>query len=221
MVNTIIFDLGGVLLDLDMHQCFERVEALGVDMNKLSKATTEDNLGVGASICEGMSASGILHLYQIGKISTEDFIRTIQEMSKEGTTYKQVLDAWNSCLLTIPEYKLEFINELQDEGYHIFLLSNTNDAHWHYIMENCFPKPVENYFEKTFLSQEMGMAKPNTEIFKNVLNQIQVPASECLFIDDTRVNCEVAQTLGIHCYNTSVRTDFREAIRKLIYFLES
>ena len=107
MIKTIIFDLGGVLIDLDMQRCFDRVKALGVDMDKLSESTTDDDSAEGATICEGVTAIGILHQYQVGRIPTQDFIEAIKKMSTPGTSYQQVLDAWNSCLLTIPQYKLD------------------------------------------------------------------------------------------------------------------
>lgn len=209
--KAIIFDLGGVLIDLDMHKCFENIRALGVDLDALSKSS--DSSEQGATICEGITASGMMHLYQIGKVSTEEFIGLMLRLNGEGNTFQQLLDAWNSCLLTIPDYKLDFIKELRQQGYAIYLLSNTNDAHWKYIEENSFPVPVSHYFDRCFLSQEMGMAKPNADIFESVLQQIGIPAKECLFLDDSKANCDAAEKLGIHCINVPVRTDFRDMVR--------
>lgn len=216
MIKSIIFDLGGVLLDLDMNKCFENFKALGVDMDRLNKMSTNISNGKGATLCEGITASGLLNLYQIGKVSTNEFFDTILKLTNGNTTYQQVLDAWNSCLLTIPQYKLDFIKEIRAEGYKTYLLSNTNDAHWQYIERNNFPEPVSNYFHQLFLSQEMGMAKPNAEIYEEMLRQISTPAEECLFLDDSSANCKAAEALGIHSYNVSVRTDFREEVRSMM-----
>lgn len=213
-MKAIIFDLGGVLIDLDMHQCFENIRALGVDLDAISKAT--DNSEQGATICEGITASGMMHLYQVGKVSTDDFIGLMARLSADGTTRQQLLDAWNSCLLTIPSYKLDFIKELRQQGYATYLLSNTNDAHWKYIEENSFPEPVSCYFDHCFLSQEMGMAKPNADIYESVLQQIGIPAEECLFLDDSKVNCDAAEKLGINCINVPVRTDYCEEVRQYL-----
>lgn len=215
MIRTVIFDLGGVLLDLDMNACFENMRGLGLDMNAITKSASPQE-GQGAVICEGLSASGALHQYQVGKISTIDFITLIQTNCRPGTTYQEALDAWNSCLLTIPQYKLDYIKELKEKGYNVHLLSNTNDAHWKYISEQCFPVDPANYFDRLFLSQEMQLAKPNAEIFKEVLRQLAVPADECLFIDDSSENCKAAERLGIRSYNTPVRCDFREAVNELL-----
>ena len=213
MIKAIIFDLGGVLIDVDMNRCFHNIKALGVDVDSLTKTSSESNAPV-STVCEGITISGALHEYQIGKIPTDKFITMIQQISTPGTTRQQVLDAWNSCLLTLPKYKLDFVKQLRNEGYATYLLSNTNDAHWKYILETSFPEPAENYFDKCFLSQEMGMAKPDPEIYAEVLRQIGTPADECLFIDDSSANCKAAEALGIHTYNAPVHTDWREEIRK-------
>lgn len=216
MIKAIIFDLGGVLIDLNMKKCFENIKSLGVDIDMLNKSSNVDLQVKGATICEGVTASGMMHLYQVGKVSTDDFLGSILKMSDKGTTYQHVVDAWNSCLLTIPDYKLEFIKELRSEGYSTYLLSNTNDAHWKYIEKNSFPEPLDCYFDYCFLSQEMGMAKPNADIYESVLSQIPFAANECLFLDDSKANCETAESLGIKSINVPVCTDFRNDIRQII-----
>lgn len=214
MIKVLIFDLGGVLIDLDMHQCFENIKALGIDLDAMSKPSV--NEGVGSTICEGITASGAMHMYQVGKISTADFMNTALQLSNPGTTYQQVVDAWNSCLLDIPEYKLDFIKELRAKGYKTYMLSNTNDAHWRFIEDCKFQKPVSEYFEHCFLSQELQLAKPDPEIYRVVLREIGCKPEECLFLDDSEPNCASAETLGINCINIPVRTDYREDVRKYL-----
>ena len=128
MIKTIIFDLGGVLIDVDMNRCLNNIKALGVDVDSLTRTYSESNAPI-STVCEGVTISGVLHDYQIGKIPTDKFITMIQQMSNPGTTRQQVLEAWNSCLLTLPKYKLDFVKQLRSMGYPTYLLSNTNDAH--------------------------------------------------------------------------------------------
>ena len=217
MIKTVIFDLGGVLLDLDMPACFDRIRNLGVDIHALAEYGNDKDTPKSV-ICEGMAISGVMNDYQVGNISTADFMSVVQSFAKKGTTYKDVLDAWNSCLITIHSYKLDYLKELRMRGYKVYLLSNTNDAHWKYIVEKWFTEPLSNYFDNVFLSQEMHLAKPDVRIFQEVLKCVDTPADECLFIDDSKANCKSAETLGIRTYNAPVLTDYRTEIEKYLWY---
>lgn len=206
MIRNIIFDLGGVLLNLNMPQCFQNFAMLGADKQYFMGGGTQKGEKKGATICEGITASGDMDLYQVGKISTEDFLAKIQSICRQGTTRDDVLDAWNSCLLDIPAYKLDLLKSLRAKGYKVFMLSNTNDAHWTRIERENFPEPVDEYFDDVFLSHELGMAKPNADIYETVLERIGAPADECLFIDDAQVNCDAAALLGINVQKYDIGT---------------
>lgn len=218
MIKHIIFDLGGVLIDLDMPRCLESFRALGADPSVLLQPSAESNQQgrAKATLCDGLVANGAMDLYQTGDISTEQFVAGIQHYCMPGTTAEQVLDAWNECLLTIPTYKLEFIHELKSQGYHIHLLSNTNDAHWQHIADTHFGGKPEDYFDTLFLSQEMHMSKPNDNIFLAVLDRLGAKADECLFIDDAQANVDAAQTLGYQVYKAPVKYDFRTEINEIL-----
>lgn len=218
MIKHIIFDLGGVLIDLDMPRCLESFRALGADPLVLLQPSAESNQQgrAKATLCDGLVANGAMDLYQTGDISTEQFVAGIQHYCMPGTTAEQVLDAWNECLLTIPTYKLEFIHELKSQGYHIHLLSNTNDAHWQHIADRYFGGKPEDYFDTLFLSQEMHMSKPNDNIFLAVLDRLGAKADECLFIDDTQANVDAAQTLGYQVYKAPVKYDYRTEINEIL-----
>ena len=218
MIKHIIFDLGGVLIDLDMPRCLESFRALGADPSVLLQPSAESNQQgrAKATLCDGLVANGAMDLYQTGDISTEQFVAGIQHYCMPGTTAEQVLDAWNECLLTIPTYKLEFIHELKSQGYHIHLLSNTNDAHWQHIADTHFGGKPEDYFDTLFLSQEMHMSKPNDNIFLAVLDRLGAKADECLFIDDAQTNVDAAQTLGYQVYKAPVKYDYRTEINEIL-----
>ena len=218
MIKHIIFDLGGVLIDLDMPRCLESFRALGADPSVLLQPSAESNQQgrAKATLCDGLVAHGAMDLYQTGDISTEQFVAGIQHYCMPGTTAEQVLDAWNECLLTIPTYKLEFIHELKSQGYHIHLLSNTNDAHWQHIADTHFGGKPEDYFDTLFLSQEMHMSKPNDNIFLAVLDRLGAKADECLFIDDAQANVDAAQTLGYQVYKAPVKYDYRTEINEIL-----
>ena len=218
MIKHVIFDLGGVLIDLDMPRSMQSFAALGADPKALlqpaSSAATEGRAK--ATLCDGMVANGAMDLYQTGDISTDDFVKGIQSYCHEGTTEQQVMDAWNDCLLTIPAYKLEYLKQLRKQGYAVHLLSNTNDAHWQFIAEEHFGGKTEEYFDQLFLSQEMHMAKPNADIFQAVLERLGAKSSECLFLDDSQANVDAAQALGYNVYKTPLHYDFREEINDML-----
>lgn len=209
MIKNIIFDLGGVLLDIDLAYCMRQVQALGVDLDSMSKQSCHNSYASDqkpAVLGEGIVATGATHLYQIGEISTKEFVGGIQQLCRPETTYQQVLDAWNTCCIDIPQYRLDKVLQLRQKGYRTYMLSNTNDAHWQDIVRRCFGclDEVNKYFDKVFLSQEMHMAKPNDDIYLEVLKTIGAEASECLFIDDSTPNIQAAQALGFHTIHAEV-----------------
>lgn len=210
MIKNIIFDLGGVLLDIDLPYCMHSVEALGVDLSALPQPSpSNDTPNMKPAVMgEGVVANGMLNQYQIGTVTTHDFLTAIQDLCHAGTTMKQVVDAWNTCCIGIPQYRLDKLRRLHDMGYGIYMLSNTNDAHWQDIVSRCFggQEVVDSIFKHTFLSQEMHMAKPNDDIYLAMLKEIGSPASECLFIDDSTPNVEAARALDFHAMHADVST---------------
>ena len=200
-IKNIIFDLGGVLLDIDLNYCMRQMQALGIDLDAFKKKGMQTPIGTKAAVLgEGMVANGIMHLYQTGDITTEAFLEGVRKYCKEGTTREQVLEAWNSCCISIPSYRLNKLRELKQKRYTICMLSNTNEAHWQDIVEKCFggQEVVDELFDHVFLSQEMHMAKPNDEIYLEVLRHINAKAEECFFLDDSSANLEAAAALGFH-----------------------
>ena len=200
-IKNIIFDLGGVLLDIDLNYCMRQMQALGIDLDAFKKKGMQTPIGTKAAVLgEGMVANGIMHLYQTGDITTEAFLEGVRKYCKEGTTREQVLEAWNSCCISIPSYRLNKLRELKQKRYTISMLSNTNEAHWQEIVKKCFggQEVVDELFDHVFLSQEMHMAKTNDEIYLEVLRQINAKAEECFFLDDSSANLEAAAALGFH-----------------------
>lgn len=201
-IKNIILDLGGVIIDIDMHHCLQQIAALGVPVEKMM----EKGSSSGATVCDGMSVSGPMELYQLGNIPTDRFFAGIMQYCKEGTTLSQIEDAWNSCLLTIPEERLEIVKSLR-KNYNVYLLSNTNDCHWQFIEQKYFSAPghtTDVFFDHVFLSHEMHLAKPDKQIYEQVLKEIGAKGEECLFIDDATANLVAAESCGI---STLLATD--------------
>lgn len=206
-IQTIIFDLGGVLLDIDLNHCIRQMQALGVDLDALNQKGLQTPSGTQAAVLgEGIVANGAMHLYQVGDITTQQFLEGVCQFCRPGTTPQQVLQAWNTCCIGIPRYRLEKLAELKSRGYRICMLSNTNEAHWQKIVAECFggQEVVDRHFDHVFLSQEVHMAKPNDDIYLHVLRTLGTQAENCLFIDDSTPNVQAALQLGLHAIKADI-----------------
>jgi putative hydrolase of the HAD superfamily len=139
--------------------------------------------------------------YERGLVSTENFIREILPFCAAGTTEQQIIDAWMSMLSDLPAERLAFIDSLREKGHKVYLLSNGNDLHFHYINDRYH---LDSCFERMFLSQEMHIAKPEKEIYEQVEAAIRPRTAvederqpEVIFVDDLPQNRLAAeQTAG-------------------------
>lgn len=196
-VSDIIFDLGGVLLDLNMEDLQKACKQLGVAPELFFVKADAENT---STVCQGISASKIITDYQVGKMTSEAFLSLVQSFCPEGITRENIIEAWNSCIGVIPKERLDMIKELRKRGYHTHLLSNTNDLHWEEVKRRYFSEEgytCADLFDKVFVSHEMHLAKPDAEIYRQAVRQIGRQAAECLFIDDALVNVEGAQAVGL------------------------
>ena len=194
-ITTLIFDFGGVLINLDRELCIQNFKHLGVkNLDKL---------------LNNYAQSGIFEQFEKGQINAEKFRDEIRKMSSMTLTDAQIDDAWSSFLLDIPTEKLDLLIELRKK-YRILLLSNTNSIHIQQSNKSRFTyqnRSMFDYFDKCYLSYEMGMSKPNADIFETLLSDAQLEAEECLLLDDGEKNIEQAKKLGIQTYLVSERED--------------
>ncbi|MCH5169174.1 MAG: HAD family phosphatase [Prevotellaceae bacterium] len=196
-ITDIIFDLGGVLLDLNMDGFGEACRRFGINPGLFFvKADAANN----STVCDGLSASQAITDYQVGQMSSEAFLTLAQGLCPKGTSRQRIVDAWNSCIGTIPRHRLDLIAQLRQHGYRTHLLSNTNELHWSLIRQRYFSDKgytCADLFDQMFLSQEVHLAKPDPEIYRHAVRQIGRHAWQCLFIDDAQVNVEAAKREGL------------------------
>ena len=194
-IKNIVFDLGGVLIDLDFKSAINGLQKAGFT-NVKEQLQAFDN-------------EGIFQKFELGEISADEFRASIRENSNVSLTDEEVDSLWNLMLLEIPREKLELILDLRSK-YMVYLLSNTNSIHWDYVCKNAFNYRgfrVNDYFEKTFLSFEMHLAKPDKAIFERMLEDANLLAEETLFIDDLEANCKAAEEVGIHAHHYHIGDD--------------
>ena len=194
-IKNIVFDLGGVLIDLDFKSAINGLQKAGF-------TNVKEQL-------QAFDREGIFQKFELGEISADEFRASIRENSNVSLTDEEVDSLWNLMLLEIPREKLELILDLRSK-YMVYLLSNTNSIHWDYVCKNAFNYRgfrVSDYFEKTFLSFEMHLAKPDKAIFEKMLNDANLLPEETLFIDDLEANCKAAEEVGIHAHHYHVGDD--------------
>ena len=158
-IKNIVFDLGGVLVDLDFKNAINGLQQAGF-------ANVKEQL-------QTFDQEGIFKKFELGEIDSDQFRTAIRENSTVTLTDEEVDTLWNSMLLEVPRKKLELILDLRSK-YMVYLLSNTNAIHWDYVCKNAFNYRgfrVNDYFEETFLSYEMHLAKPDKAIFEKVLHE--------------------------------------------------
>lgn len=197
MVSDIIFDLGGVLLDLNMEGIGEACKRLGINPELFFVKTDAENT---STVCQGISASKVITAYQVGNVTSEEFLSLVLSHCGEGITKENIMEAWDACIGLIPKWRLDLIKELRRKGYHTHLLSNTNDLHWEEIKRRFFMEEgytCQDLFDHVFVSHEVHLAKPDSEIYHHAVREIGRPAEQCLFIDDTLLNVDAAKQEGL------------------------
>lgn len=186
MINTIIFDFGDIFINLDKQAPIDALKKLGLkewneDLNQLNIQ------------------------FEKGQISREDFLLGFQKQMPKASL-DEILDAWNAVLLDFPLYRLEFLQKLSKK-YRLFLLSNTDSIHIDtFEKENgtSFYSDFYQCFEKVYFSFEMGMRKPDAEIYTFLISQHDLSAKNTLFVDDKKENTDAALELGLHVWNLQV-----------------
>ena len=194
-IKNIVFDLGGVLVDLDFKSTINGLQKAGfTNVKEQLQAFDQD---------------GIFKKFELGEISADEFRASIRKNSSVSLTDEEVDSLWNLMLLEIPREKLELILDLRSK-YMVYLLSNTNSIHWDYVCKNAFNYRgfrMDDYFEETFLSYEMHLAKPDKAIFEKMLQDANLLPEETLFIDDSEANCKAAAEVGIHAHHYHIGDD--------------
>ena len=186
MINAIIFDFGDVFINLDKQATIDGLQKLGL-------SAWNDDLDQ-------------LNLkYELGAISEEDFLLGFQK-NIPNASIDEISKAWNAILLDFPLYRLEFLQMLSKK-YRLFLLSNTDAIHIDTFEQKTGPSFYSDFyqcFEKVYFSFEIGMRKPNPEVYNFVLDQNGLQAKQTLFIDDKKENTDAALALGLHVWNLQV-----------------
>jgi len=186
MIHNIIFDFGDIFINLDKQATIEGLKKLGLtewneDLNQLNMQ------------------------FEKGEIPKQDFLFGIQKHIPNASL-NDILEAWSAILLDFPLNRLEFLQKLS-RNYRLFLLSNTDSIHIDTFEQETgvsFYSDFYQCFEKVYFSFEMGMRKPDAEIFNYIVQKHDLSIKNTLFVDDKKENTDAALALGFHVWNLKV-----------------
>ena len=181
--NTVVFDLGGVIIDLNVPRCVAAFTRLMGEAN-VRNILGMDNEGEGV-VAVSAATKQLMHDFEYGTISAEQFLDSVLTYCYAGTTAEQVREAWMSMLGELPQERLDYILSLRKAGYHTILLSNTNELHWEPLLEQY---PLADCFDRMFASQLLHMAKPNRDIYEHVVRETGIDCARTVYVDDLEKN---------------------------------
>jgi len=181
--KTIVFDLGGVIINLNVPRCVSRFKCLMGEENVRNVLGIDDE-GEGV-VAVSAATKQLMHDYEYGNISTDAFLNSLQECCYAGTTIEQIRSAWLSMLDELPQERLDYISYLREKGYKTVLLSNSNELHWDPIWEQY---RLGDYFDAVFASHKLHLAKPNKEIFDYVVREAKIDSANTIYVDDLEKN---------------------------------
>ncbi|MCM1092511.1 MAG: HAD family phosphatase [Lachnospiraceae bacterium] len=200
MIKNLLFDLGGVIMDIRRENCEEAFRALGM-------ADIGDFLG-------DYGQTGPFAALEEGAIGESEFRDEVRRHIPHAVTDAEIDSAFNAFLVGIPVKRLEKLRELR-EKYGIYLLSNTNPIMWDSKIAEEFRKEGkerEDYFDGMVTSFEAKCYKPDRRIFDYVVEHLGIKPEETLFFDDSQANVDAASALGFNACHVAPGTEFYELI---------
>ncbi len=186
-INNIILDLGGVVLDIDYTLTLAAFKCLGIKIVEVSTLTGQNEF---------------FNQFDCGLISPELFRQKFNQLFHSNLSQREFDEAWNALLLDWDVERLNLIEELRKK-HRVFLLSNTNSIHFNHYNQMLYKKTgreLKDYFHKAYLSFELGMRKPQPEIFQRLIIENNLNPFETIFIDDTKEHINAAHKLGIQAF---------------------
>ena len=188
-IKSVIFDLGGVIYGVDYHKTINAFKALGIDRFE--------------EVYAKAGQSDLFNDLEEGKISRDVFVDRIKTLSGKDMISSQIFIAWNSMLLGFMPDALTCLKRLSG-SYRLFLLSNTNEIHIQEIESRFGAEAFSDFctlFEKVYLSHELGLRKPHTEVFTHIIEEQGLVAIETLFIDDSIQHVDGAIKAGLQAFH--------------------
>ncbi len=205
MIDNVIFDFGNVIINVDTNHTEKKFAKIGVkNFSEFYSLSRQSNL---------------FTLLETGKITPEEFRTDLRKMLKINIKDDEIDNAWNAMLLDIPEERLATIIKLKaNKNKKVYLLSNTNEIHINYFLNNQKElwqiSDFKEYFDDIFLSYEIGYRKPQKEIYNHLINKTGIDIKKTLFIDDNKDNIMTANDIGMKTYLFNKETETLNTVLK-------
>lgn len=203
MIKNLLFDLGGVIMDIRRLNCVASFERLGMK-------DADNFLGE-------YSQKGPFLQLEEGAISEEQFRDAVRQFIAGEVTDEQIDSAFCDFLVGIPKYRLEQLRQLK-KSYNIYMLSNTNSIMWRSRIAEDFRQEGlerEDYFDGIVTSFEAQSIKPDAKIFHTVVEKLGINPDETLFLDDSQKNLDAAAQLGFHTLLVTPGSEFFELLKSM------
>ena len=196
-VNVLLFDLGGVLLEIDWMRVFLQWSS----NSRLSAAEMADRFSMDVAYQN----------HECGQISGSEYFSYLREIMQYQGDEASFILGWNSIFVGLVNETINTLANISPE-ISLCLLTNTNTTHeteWRTIYS-----AVIDQFSKVFVSSTMGYRKPDRKAFEQVVEEMNVEANEILFFDDTEENVEGAKAAGLLAVHVTQPADIRMALVK-------
>lgn len=204
MIKNIVFDFGGVLIEINTSNAIKEFANLGLEAPE--------------KYLNSYKQSGAFYALENGDISDRQFIAELSELCNREISYDEARNAWMGFIVKVQTQYLEWLQQLRPQ-YKLSVLSNTNPFLQGWARSSAFTpcgKRLDDYFDSLFLSYLMHCSKPSEEIYKKMLSDGRMKADETLFIDDSEKNIEAAKKVGIKTLLVKNGEDWREALAKYL-----
>lgn len=189
-IKNLLFDLGGVILNIDYNRPVEEFAKLGAQ--HFEKVFSQS------------SQSPIFDRFERGEITPAEFRSHLRKYLPEKISDSEIDQAWCSILGDLPSKRIVQLKQLKNNGYRLFLLSNTNSIHikgfTKYLDETYGKHLFKELFEKVYFSSQIGVRKPTKKVFEYVLKENDLKANETFFIDDSKQHVDGAAKAGLQTH---------------------
>ncbi len=176
-----IFDLGNVVINID----FGRVLGVWSNLSGVPLAILKKKFVMGEAFEQ----------HERGDITDEAFAARICGELGIALSFEQFTTGWQAIFAGVRTEVIDIIQALRRQGHRVVVLSNTNRLHCNYWPSQ-YPE-IQQSVDKLYLSQDLGMRKPDPAIYRYVLEQEGVAAAKAIFFDDNADNIAGAKTVGL------------------------